>query len=73
MLFLLILCGAAAFLTTAVLLRFAKGHPQTYGAEMVQRFHAGHVPRVGGLAMLVACTLGWGWMVLAGKLNIPKP
>ncbi|MES2785069.1 MAG: glycosyltransferase [Pseudomonadota bacterium] len=72
MLFLLILCGAAAFLTTAVLLRFAKGHPQTYGAEMVQRFHAGHVPRVGGLAMLVACTLGWGWMVLAGKLNIPN-
>jgi UDP-GlcNAc:undecaprenyl-phosphate GlcNAc-1-phosphate transferase len=72
MLFLLILCCFSAFVATAVLLRYAREHTQSYGAEMVQRFHAGHVPRVGGLGMLAACTVGWGWMVLSGRFNIPN-
>lgn len=34
-----------------------------YGADMPQRFHAGHVPRLGGLGMLLAAGACWGWLL----------
>ncbi|MEO8653074.1 MAG: glycosyltransferase, partial [Ramlibacter sp.] len=69
MLFLLILCFAAALLGTAVLVRYARGHTRRYAAEVPQRFHLGQVPRLGGLAMWAASTLGWCWMALSQQLN----
>ena len=62
MLFLLILCFCAALLATALLVRYARGHTERYGTAVPQRFHAGHVPRIGGIGMLAGCTAGWGWM-----------
>lgn len=38
---------------------------RAYGADMPQRFHAGHVPRLGGIAMMAAATVCWLWL-LAG-------
>lgn len=72
MLFLLILCCATAFLATALLVRYGRGHARRYGFAVPQRFHAGHVPRLGGAGMLVACTVGWIWMALSQRLNLPN-
>ncbi len=72
MLFLLILCFASAFLACGLLIRYGRKYAQGYGTEMVQRFHAGHVPRVGGLGMLAGCSAGWAWMVISDRLNLPN-
>src|SRR4051794_8927 len=63
MLFLLILCFGTAFLVTALLVRYARGHTERYGSAVPQRFHTGHVPRIGGIGMLAGCTAGWAWML----------
>ena len=65
MLFLLILCGVVSTLAAAMLVRSGRHMAQRYGMDMPQRFHAGHVPRLGGIAMLAACSIGWLWMVVA--------
>jgi UDP-GlcNAc:undecaprenyl-phosphate/decaprenyl-phosphate GlcNAc-1-phosphate transferase len=70
MLFLLILCFATAFLATAFLVRYARGHTEKYGSAVPQRFHSGHVPRVGGIGMLAGCTVGWGWMLASQWFNL---
>jgi UDP-GlcNAc:undecaprenyl-phosphate GlcNAc-1-phosphate transferase len=67
MLFLLLLCFGTAFLATASLVRHARGHTQRYGSAVPQRFHTGHVPRIGGIGMLAGCTAGWGWIVVASQ------
>ena len=72
MLFLLILCCASAFVACGLLIRYGHRHPGSYGAEMVQRFHTGHVPRVGGVGMLAGCTVGWAWMVISDRLHLPN-
>ena len=68
MLILLILCGAVSAIVCALLLRYARTNGHRYSLTMPQRFHAGHVPRLGGVAMMVACTVGWAWIVIAEPL-----
>jgi UDP-N-acetylmuramyl pentapeptide phosphotransferase/UDP-N-acetylglucosamine-1-phosphate transferase len=72
MLVILILCCATAFVSTALVVRFAREHSRQYGPAMPQRFHTGDVPRLGGVAMLLACTVGWGWVELSHYLHIPN-
>lgn len=73
MLILLILCAAIASIACAVLLRLGRASARRYGASMPQRFHAGHVPRLGGVAMMAACTVGWLWMFGAERyLGVPN-
>jgi UDP-GlcNAc:undecaprenyl-phosphate GlcNAc-1-phosphate transferase len=72
MLFLLILCFASAFLATALLIRYARAHARQYASTAPQRFHQGHVPRLGGIAMLAACTVGWGWMAISERFQLPN-
>ena len=72
MLFLLFLCCATTFLATALLVRYGRGHAHSYAVTMPQRFHVGHVPRLGGAAMFAGCTVGWGWMVASGWLKLPN-
>ena len=67
-LILLILCGIVSTLTCAFLLRRGRRSARRYRMDMPQRFHAGHVPRLGGVAMAVACSVGWAWMVMAERL-----
>jgi UDP-GlcNAc:undecaprenyl-phosphate GlcNAc-1-phosphate transferase len=70
MLLLLVLCGATAFLVAAFLVRYGREHTRRYGTALPQRFHRGDVPRLGGVAMLAACTLGWAWIALSGHLQL---
>jgi UDP-GlcNAc:undecaprenyl-phosphate GlcNAc-1-phosphate transferase len=72
MLFLLMLCCATAFVVTAMLVRYARAHAGRYGAALPQRFHTGDVPRLGGVAMLLACTVGWAWMVVSDRFRLPN-
>lgn len=73
MLVLLLLCGAISTIVCALLLRHARGHARRYALTMPQRFHAGHVPRLGGVAMIAACTAGWAWMVVGERwFSVPN-
>lgn len=65
MFFLLILCGVISTLAAGVLVRSGRRSAERYALDMPQRFHAGHVPRLGGVAMLAACSVGWFWMAVA--------
>lgn len=67
MLILLILSGLLSVLGCAALLRAGQESSRRYWelAHVPQRFHIGHVPRLGGAAMLVACMVGWVWMYLS--------
>ena len=69
MLFLVILCFGSACVVTALLVRFGAEHARRYGLGVPQRFHFGHVPRLGGAAMLAGCSLGWFWMALSGPMG----
>jgi UDP-N-acetylmuramyl pentapeptide phosphotransferase/UDP-N-acetylglucosamine-1-phosphate transferase len=67
MLILLILSGLLSLLGCAALLRAGQESSRRYWqlTDVPQRFHVGHVPRLGGAAMLVACIGGWVWMALS--------
>jgi UDP-GlcNAc:undecaprenyl-phosphate/decaprenyl-phosphate GlcNAc-1-phosphate transferase len=70
MLFLLILCSACAFLVSALVIRLGIVH--AHDGHTPQRFHSGHVPRLGGIGMFIACTVGWGWMASSEYLQLPN-
>ena len=73
MLILLILCSAVSCLACAMVFRYGRVSGQRYGSSVPQRFHAGYVPRLGGVAMMAACTVGWFWIVVAERyLLIPN-
>ncbi|MGY8903666.1 MAG: glycosyltransferase family 4 protein [Burkholderiales bacterium] len=72
MLILLILCGSIAFIASAVLIRYGNTRPSHYGIQMPQRFHLGHVPRLGGAGMFIACSVGWAWMEISETLGVPN-
>ena len=42
-----------------VLERLARRHARRYGADMPQRFHYGHTPRVGGVGIFLGMSAGW--------------
>jgi UDP-N-acetylmuramyl pentapeptide phosphotransferase/UDP-N-acetylglucosamine-1-phosphate transferase len=67
MLVLLILCGVISTLASAALIRWGRRSARRYSFSKPQRFHAGHVPRLGGVAMMLACAVGWFWMALAER------
>jgi UDP-GlcNAc:undecaprenyl-phosphate/decaprenyl-phosphate GlcNAc-1-phosphate transferase len=70
MLLLLVLCFLSAFIVTALVVRWGRGHARRYAMQLPQRFHVGNVPRLGGVAMLVACSIGWGLIALSPHLGI---
>lgn len=70
MLFLVSLCFGASIIVTVLLLKYGAEHARHYGEGVPQRFHFGHVPRLGGAAMLAGCSLGWFWMALSGPLGL---
>jgi UDP-GlcNAc:undecaprenyl-phosphate/decaprenyl-phosphate GlcNAc-1-phosphate transferase len=70
MLILLIITSLVSAILCVVLLRNANGHAQRYGKQMPQRFHAGAVPRIAGVAMVLAWAAGWIWMAVA-QHNFP--
>lgn len=59
MIFLATVSLAVAFFFAIVFIRNARGHAKRYDPTKVQRFHAGDVPRVGGVAILLGAAAGW--------------
>lgn len=48
-----------AFVSAAMVVRWLSGHATGYGEGMPQRFHFGHVPRLGGAAVLAGVMASW--------------
>jgi UDP-GlcNAc:undecaprenyl-phosphate GlcNAc-1-phosphate transferase len=67
MLVLLIITSLVSAILCVLLLRNANGHAERYGTQVPQRFHAGAVPRIGGVAMVLAWGAGWIWMAVAER------
>ncbi|QNP58871.1 glycosyltransferase family 4 protein [Paenacidovorax monticola] len=67
--------SVVAFLVTAFVaggvIRWARGHTAAYGMGMPQRFHLGHVPRLGGVALLAGITASWGMGTILSALGDP--
>ncbi|HSV83013.1 MAG TPA: glycosyltransferase [Ramlibacter sp.] len=73
MLILLVLCAVVSAIGCGALLRLGQNSARRYQEGLPQRFHAGHVPRLGGAAMFLACLAGWAWMAVAGPyLGVPN-
>jgi UDP-N-acetylmuramyl pentapeptide phosphotransferase/UDP-N-acetylglucosamine-1-phosphate transferase len=66
----LVLCAVLAALGCGLLLRLGEESARRYGDFMPQRFHIGHVPRLGGAAMFVACVGGWAWLAGAEHFGV---
>ncbi|RYF41392.1 MAG: glycosyl transferase, partial [Comamonadaceae bacterium] len=43
-----------------IFMRRARRHARRYAADMPQRFHKGHVPRLGGAGILIG--MGFAWL-----------
>ena len=69
MIFLLLVSFGASLVLAAFLVRQSRGRGAEYGVDKPQRFHAGEVPRVGGMGMLVGMVAGWGVAALSGDLG----
>lgn len=59
MLLLLMSCFAAGFFAVGLLVRYTRHAGGAYGVMRPQRFHWGEVPRVGGVGIFLAFSLGW--------------
>ncbi|WP_287066957.1 MULTISPECIES: glycosyltransferase [Ramlibacter] len=56
-----VLCVAVSAIACTFIVRYGRYAGRRYALNMPQRFHAGHVPRLGGLGMLAGCSFGWLW------------
>lgn len=69
MVFLLVFSFIFSASTCILLVNRINSHAQRYGADKLQRFHAGNVPRTGGFGILVGVTAGWVAAVLAYRFE----
>ena len=68
----LLLCSFSVAFTAAVLaIRMQLRHAQQYDGGKPQRFHAGHVPRIGGVCVLAGVVCGWLLAVMATASDDP--
>ena len=64
MIALIVISFVFSALAVLVVMRRARKHARRYAADMPQRFHKGHVPRLGGAGVFVGMGLAWlsaGW------------
>jgi len=59
MVYLLLVSFATSWVLSVLLIRWVREHAGIYEADKPQRFHAGDVPRIGGLAVLAGLLVGW--------------
>ena len=53
-----------AALAAGLIVRWGREHAAVYSDSMPQRFHLGHVPRLGGAALVMGTSVGWALGVL---------
>jgi UDP-GlcNAc:undecaprenyl-phosphate/decaprenyl-phosphate GlcNAc-1-phosphate transferase len=76
MLVLLVLSFLVSLGFCVLLMVYGRSRAQLYGQDMPQRFHAGDVPRFGGLAIAAGCVLAWAvgaaapWLGLAINVDL---
>ena len=74
MVLLIFISFAVSVLLGIFFIRGARQHARGYGAFKPQRFHAGDVPRVGGMGVLAGAAAGWLAAAIAGafggRLNV---
>ncbi len=64
----LLVCSFIASLLSAVfLIRVARSHATHYEENKPQRFHSGHIPRLGGAGVFVGLVIGWLTAAIAGR------
>ncbi|RYF70326.1 MAG: glycosyl transferase [Comamonadaceae bacterium] len=59
MIALIVISFLASAMAVLYFMRRARRHARRYSLDMPQRFHAGHVPRLGGAGILLGAGLGW--------------
>jgi UDP-GlcNAc:undecaprenyl-phosphate GlcNAc-1-phosphate transferase len=59
MIVLVVLSFFVAAVASLVIIRLARRHARRYSSDVPQRFHDGHVPRIGGAGILLGCGLAW--------------
>ena len=67
-----------SFMVSAILvfllMRQARSHARRYGADVPQRFHHGHTPRVGGVGIFLGMSAGWlVAAVIPQRFNLGHP
>ena len=72
MIWLSVVAFLIATLTAGGVVRWARGHAAAYGMGMPQRFHWGHVPRLGGVALLAGIGGAWSVGVAQSMLGDPS-
>ena len=60
MIWLCVVAFLISVLTAGAIVRWARGHAAVYGEDVPQRHHAGDVPRLGGIALLLGMVVAWG-------------
>ena len=66
---LFVFCLIISWIMSLLLIVNLRAHARSYAADSVQRFHKGHVPRLGGVAIIVSCAMGWTAMTLFPKIG----
>ncbi len=69
MVFLSIVSFIVSWILAILVIRTARRHAQRYGIGKPQRFHAGDVPRLGGVALLAGLLGGWLVAAIAEAFN----
>lgn len=59
MIWLSLVAFLVATVVAGAVVRWLRDHAALYGHGMPQRFHLGHVPRLGGVAVLAGTVLAW--------------
>jgi UDP-N-acetylmuramyl pentapeptide phosphotransferase/UDP-N-acetylglucosamine-1-phosphate transferase len=59
MIALIVISFLVAAIGVQVFMRRARRHARRYGQDMPQRFHTGHVPRLGGAGILIGMGAAW--------------
>ena len=72
MLALIVISFLVAAVSVLYFMRRGRRHARRYGSDMPQRFHAGHVPRLGGAGVFIGTCVAWLAIgPLQDKVNVP--
>lgn len=72
MVFLVVLSFFLSATAAFVVIRLARRHARRYAHDLPQRFHVGHVPRIGGVGIFFGLVVAWGYAGTpqAASLNV---
>jgi UDP-GlcNAc:undecaprenyl-phosphate/decaprenyl-phosphate GlcNAc-1-phosphate transferase len=70
MVILLVSSFLVSLLSTVFFIRWAHGHARHYDEAKPQRFHAGDIPRLGGVGIFAGVAIGWLVAAVAGSVGI---